>query len=301
MLASPLASGLFHRAISQSGAPFSNKMKSGEARAEEVLLQVLVNDGSASTISEARRLLRGKDGEWARSYLRSKTPAEIYDCYEAGTFGSAGGSNQVFVDGAVIPMSPWKTLARGKYNNVPFMAGANREEAKLFLPLVLSNLDEPELCNLIRDIDPDNPDVTLSDYMNPFNKMIYDPIADISGAGFQVVGVDMPAHLISRRQDHVYAYRFGWDQEPEPLDFVIGAGHGVEMPFMFGNFQTGPDDVLRFAWSEENKAGREELSKRMMSYWANFAKTGDPNGPGLPEWKPYSNMPGHNRMVLDVE
>jgi len=302
LLASPLAAGLFHQAISQSGAPFFTDLESGEERAEKVLHQLLINDGHANSPEGAQRFLRDQEKAWIAAYLRSKSAEEIFACYEKGTFGTVNGSSQLFVDGTVLVMSPGKSLKSGDYHQVPFLAGNNKEEAKLFLPLMIGDIAEVSLCRMIQDIDPDHPQVKLSDYLSPLDRVIYNPIGRLSGIGFQFVGVDVPAKRMARHQEGIYAYRFDWDEEPAPLDYVIGAGHGVEIAFVFGNFQADPDSVLRFAWSEANRGGRLELSERMMTYWANFARTGNPNGAGLPEWKPYSKRPGApKRILLDAE
>ena len=98
----------------------------------------------------------------------------------------------------------------------------------------------------------------------------------------------------------VYGYRWDWDEEPTKggadLSGMIGAAHGLEIPFVFGHFQMGPLNIL---FTEENRAGREELSRAMMSYWANFAKTGDPNCAAIPRWEPYG-LPRRQTMVFDV-
>jgi len=285
MLVSPLAAGLFHRAISQSGAPFTNKLKDGEARAHTVLLDLVVNDKLASSESEAENFIRNKDNNWISDYLRKKRPEEIYGRYKKGPFGNLSGSNQIFVDGHVIPEKPTELLAKGKYNKTPFIAGNNREEAKLFLPMMLSDLDDAKLCGMIRDMNPENPEVTVRDYMKFYDKIIYNPLAKFSAASFKAMGVTGPARKMSKYQDEIFVYRFDWDEEAKPLDYVVGAAHGMDLAFMFGNFLSDSQSALRFAWNEKNKAGRINLSKRMMAYWANFARTGNPNGNGLPEWK----------------
>ena len=87
------------------------------------------------------------------------------------------------------------------------------------------------------------------------------------------------------------------------MDFLVGAGHTMEIPFIFNNFQLDEESVMRFAWSEENRPAREELSHAMMTYWANFARTGDPNAPhaDLPVWHAWPNESGvPKRMILDT-
>jgi para-nitrobenzyl esterase len=98
----------------------------------------------------------------------------------------------------------------------------------------------------------------------------------------------------------VYVYRFDWDEEPTilggDLGRMIGASHVFEIPFVFGHFDLGREANAAFA--EENEPGRRELSAQMMSYWAEFARSGSP-GKGrrgdLPEWRP---SPGF--LVLDT-
>jgi para-nitrobenzyl esterase len=88
----------------------------------------------------------------------------------------------------------------------------------------------------------------------------------------------------------VWAYRWDWDEEPRipwlyDGGFVIGAAHGLEIPFVFGHWDVGPE--TRSLFNALNREGREALSLAMMSYWAEFAYAGSP-GRGragdLPEW-----------------
>jgi len=298
MLASPLAAGLFHRAISQSGMPFSNELKNGEAKAGSVLTKLLMQDKLASSRSEAENFIRNKDNSWIADYFRKKSSEEIFGCYRRVVFGNLLDSNMIFVDGHVLPGKPSELLAKGSYNRTPFLAGNNREEAKLFLPLLLSDLDDSKLCTMIQDMNPEHPQVRIRDYMGPFDKLVYNPLAKIGTAGFKLLGVSGPAKKMSRHQDDIFIYRFDWDEEPKPMDYVIGAAHGMELAFIFGNFLGDRDSTLRFAWSEENQTNRIELSRIMMSYWANFMRTGNPNGPGLPQWNSWSNQPGAPKRVV---
>ena len=274
MLASPLAAGLFHRAISESGAPFGNAFEKADKKAGDVLVQLIRKEGLAATEAEAQNYLDKKDDAWISSYLRSKTAAEILACYEAGPLGNIRDFNPVFVDGTVLPLNPFSALRQGKYNHVPVLLGSNAEELKLFLPFRMSKLTEAELCQLIKEMDANAPSLRLADQLKPSKWPLYHAFGILGGIGFQCAGVDLPAHFLCAHQDGVYAYRFNWANEPKPFDFLIGAGHAMEMPFVFGNFHKGQDSILRFAWSDANRSERKKLSSVMMSCWANFARTG---------------------------
>jgi para-nitrobenzyl esterase len=103
----------------------------------------------------------------------------------------------------------------------------------------------------------------------------------------------------------VYAYRWDWDEEPRlPLlsdgSKLIGAAHGLEIAFVFGHFDLGPESSRLFtSW---NREGREALSAQMMSYWAEFAHSGAPGrgrGGDLPEWRAWDDTaPGAPKYAV---
>jgi para-nitrobenzyl esterase len=102
----------------------------------------------------------------------------------------------------------------------------------------------------------------------------------------------------------VFAYRFDWDEEPTlllaDLSVLLGAAHLFEVPFVFGHWDIGPRTGMIFV--EDNEPGRIELSAPMMSYWAQFAYTGDP-GRGrdgsLSRWSAWdSRRPDGNKFIV---
>jgi para-nitrobenzyl esterase len=145
---------------------------------------------------------------------------------------------------------------------VPTILGTNRDENKLFLLFVSPHVRR--LFGLpLWLIDGD----------------AYDLSAEYQSKSWKAAGVDEPAAAMRKaRSAPVFAYRFDWDEEPTVLwaDFsrMLGAAHALEIPFVFGTLDLGRGN--RFLWNEEKIPARDALSDAMMSYWTQFAYTGDP-------------------------
>jgi len=238
-----------------------------------------------------------------KGILKANLKEDAVDAVEGETdeaMLSLGSFGKVIHDGTVFLEDDWDDLfLNGSYTQVPLLIGNNSEEANFFLIFFLTELSPGDFSDLIQAYDPDDPQITASDIVE--NPVGYELTAGVwnllLGKGFLTNRV---AKRASQHQD-VYAYEFRWNEEPEPFDDLIGAGHAIEIPFVFGNFI--PGGILRVLWSEANRPGREQLSEAMMAYWANFARTGDPNtgDADLPLWETWTNAPlSPKRMILDA-
>ena len=284
LLVSPLARGLFHRAIVQSGGLRSSSVAEAEnlagdpdpghaSSSSEVLLRLLAAS-EAGDPDAARARLDAMSAADVGAWLRARSDREILAAYES--FGGTGmlSMPKVFRDGHVLPAQELQVaLAAGRYNRVPVMTGTNRDEAKLFQSF------DPEYVRSVFKVpvwvkDPER----------------YERQAAYRSLMWKAASVDEPAAVMRGVQGHgVFAYRFDWDELPSflwlDLSRLLGAAHAFEIPFVFGSFDLGWAN--RFLWSERSAPGRDALSAAMMSYWAQFAYTGDP-GSGrsgaLPRW-----------------
>ena len=278
LLASPRAKGLFHRAIIQSGSFRSEPAADAEG---------VTDGGPASATVVARRIL-GPGKPVDGPALRAAPLAAVFGAYK--TANGQIDPLRVIADGVTLPVDGVSAGLDNpaNYNAVPVMTGANRDEIKLF------NALNPEFVWRLFGVLPMARD-----------QAYYDAVSDYPSRMWRANAVDGPAaRMVAGGQPAVWAYRFDWDEEGRvlftDLGKLLGAGHSLEIPFVFGHFKLlGAFD--RFAFTKGNAPGRIALSDAMMSYWVNFAATGAP-GRGvkgdLPEWKTWSNASGAERIML---
>jgi para-nitrobenzyl esterase len=282
LMISPLAEKLFHKAMAQSGRLVTVPVADGEASAHNVLLKLLVNDGTAAYEAEAGIYLEGVSNAEIEAYLRSKTAEELWVCHEQMGFGLLF-FPFTFEDGTVIAASGFDTFQSGTYpNKVPIILGSNKEELKIFL------------------------------FMDPYlvgKDNLYQVVATYGSDLWKADGVDGVARKLSSYEDRpdVYVYQFLWGAGgdvgespiPDPWGFKLGAYHTLDIPFFLGNQSSG-GPIADWVFTEENRVGREALSEAMMAYVAQFARRGDPNGPGsdLPQWKPWSGGADEPKGIL---
>ncbi|NNL64817.1 MAG: carboxylesterase family protein [Myxococcales bacterium] len=303
LLLSRPANGLFHRAIAQSGgtgtiAParaenWNDDLIPGDPNSSnEVLAKLLVADGTAADRDAARAHLATLDDWEIAEYLRGQSNLEILLQYsEDPTEGIE--APQMFADGHVLPrQDALGRFQRGGWNQVPVILGSNRDENKLFRAF------DPELADMRFGLIPDIRDPERFDALTEHLSLMW-----------KVSGVDAPAQAMqTKHAGQVWAYRFDWDEELSlpgvRLAEALGASHGFEIPFVFGHFDLGPAAIGLF--TPLNRGARKELSARMMSYWAEFAYSGDP-GQGrdgtLPRWLPWddSSPEAHRYVIFDTE
>ncbi len=282
LLESPLAKGLFQRALIQSCMNYTESIETGDAKAHEVLLTLLVNDEKVIDHSEAETHLQSMSANEIQSYLRSKSPDEILACYEQREFGEVINPN-LFADGSVIVADGADAFKKGTYpNKIPLMLGSNKEELKMFLYMVKSFEGKDEL---------------------------YQAVTSYGSALWKAVGVDEMARQISSNPDQppVYVYQFTWGAYkedgsspiPDPYDLNIGTAHTLDQAFFLGN---PIFNVFMTSWvfTDKNRPGREALTEDIMAYVVQFARTSNPNNPSgdLPQWKPWINEPDMPKCIL---
>jgi para-nitrobenzyl esterase len=292
LLASPLAQGLFHRAISESGVIREKTPAQGEEHVNAVIEKLLVKDGSAPDKSAAAAKLKGMSSEAIARYLRSKSAKELLETYPEGPSRGMINFPNWLADGTVMPVDFYAAMKAGTYNKVPVILGTNKEEMKLFLLL-----SDPLFTPWVAD---------GSIFKDPARGELYELVAKYQTEDWKIMAVDSLARILRSHDDQpgVYTYEFLWGAGgmknsvmPRPYGMLMGSCHGMELDFVFG---TEAASLGGYAFSRKNRPGRVALSNAMMAYWARFARTGDPNrgGTDLPEWKPWSNEQGAPKGIL---
>lgn len=273
MVASPLAQGLFHRAIMQSGAciEFQADLKqatpsnpeSGEALGQRAS-QMLGCDGAADELA----------------CLRALDPAFIYDTLDPSVTNLESGDRYGPVtDGYVFPKVPFDAISAGEHNKVPMLIGSNRDEGAAFRPQIAALINSVAAYQFIlEDVYDDDADLVING-----------PAADVlalypatteaeAEAAFEEIYTDTSFVCTARRIGRIFAdqgqsvWRYEFARVPPALSF-LGAFHGAEIAYVFKNFNEAyynGDDLA--------------LGTLMQPYWVSFAKTGDPNGAPSLTW-----------------
>jgi para-nitrobenzyl esterase len=288
LLVSPLAKGLFHKAISQSGYTTS-------ISAQKAYKQTEYSDTSVNTSSEfVRKTLSKFDNKPTdtRQMLLALSVEDIYQEY----IGKSNLNIPLLTnDGIVIPRIGLKNALSKKEHvqDIPFIAGSNRDEVKLWLgsATYFVELKFSFLGNIFNV-----PRVKLKD------KDAFEAFNYYRSNAWQIRGVDEPlSALKSAGFNNLYAYRYDWDDHRKYLigDFqeLIGAAHATEIPLLTGNNKlVGEYGFFIYP----NGPSKRFTSKNMMKFWTHFAKTGTPGSSsnGI-KWNSYFNEGNKSYLIID--
>lgn len=273
LMASPLARGLFQRAIGESGGMFEPM-----ALAPGYRLAQAEQDGVAYAASLGARSLAD---------LRRLPAADLLK-------GAAASVSHVVIDGYVLPEEPYGVFAAGRQNDVALLVGSNAEEARPFIDL--GAVKAATFAAGLPGFWP--PPLRSADFLALYPHATDDQARRARVEAESDLRFGWDAWTWARLQARtgrgpVYAYRFE-RRPPVPADSIYagwGAGHFVELWYVFGHLDRQP-----WAWTPADR----RLAGLMSGYWTRFARTGDPNGPGLPPWPRFGQGDG-TLLRLDGE
>ncbi len=260
LCASPLAKGLFHGAISQSGGSF------GPPRL---------------TTFPGENLKRLTDAENAgAAYVQNAGFSSIAEMRKvnADKLPAIRGLAWPIIDGWVIPDDQYKLYGAKKYNDVPILVGYNSDEGASFSP-------------------PKTPEDYINGVKHRYGKFADDLIKayPVGTSNVPKTARDLARDAAFGWQTWIWArlhakmgktkaYYYYFDQHPDfPADsprFGYGSPHGQDVGFVFQHLNPN---------SQNATVTDQQVSEVMATYWTNFAKYGHPNGNGVPNWPAFSD------------
>ena len=270
-LASPRSHGLFDRAIVQSGACDNEVLTRSEAR-----------QFGARAVDK----LGCTDAADVAACLRQRPPARLVETLEGvGAQLDARVSDRPWnpVTGTkMLPHQPGEALRDGSAARVPLLVGGTRDEMRGFVFGQAGDATEEEYRSLIVSLFSDRADEVLAEYPTAGYDSPALALATVHsdwGGQIGACPVLRTAEAASAHQP-VYVYEFAEDSGQAPGGFPLGAYHGLDVPYTWTLNGYNPYPPLN--------AEQSQLSATMIDYWASFAHTGDPNGPGRPHWPEYA-------------
>jgi para-nitrobenzyl esterase len=301
LLLSPLAQGLFQRAISQSGMLITTPITSAENAVDaqqpgsvnsstELLSRLLQADAIAPDRDKALQILAQWNGERVMAYLRAKSPLELLEQMQGTQMGLYPAPN-LLRDGLVLPAGePLQHLQRGEFNRVPVILGTNRDEMKTMM------MRDPDFTNPLFGAVPRVTDQPL-----------YDRVTGYGSNMWKAIGADEPARaMYAAGHRDIFVYRFDWDEMAPmwlmDLSALLGAGHSLEIPFVFNDMDNEMTYMPLAIIDDDNRADAEPLARAMSAYWGAFAHSGNPGGNAtakFPGWQPWRAKEGF--LIFDTQ
>ena len=284
LLTIPSANGLFQKAISHSGGGRDGVLTGRPINKENASQYYPV---SAETIGINFALKHGIEGTDAAALAKLRA-LKVEEIVDGGQENNGQGGPRIYsgpiLDGKLVVETSGSAYKAGRQARVPLMIGNN--SAEIGGGFVNPCKSKEELFSLFGELkgeakvayDPDG-NREFAEVVTMFNtdKVWAEP-ARFTSASFAAVG------------DPAYIFLFSYVPSAMKERMKFGPGHGTDISFVFDNLGARPGSTP----TPEDK----EVARMMNAYWVNFAKTGDPNGEGVPKWPVYSTK---KNEILDIQ
>ncbi len=284
LLTIPAAKGLFQKAISHSGGGRDGVLTGRPISKENASLYYPVSAETIGINFARKHGIEGTDAA-ALAKLRAMKVEEIVDGgQETDGQGGPRTYSGPILDGKLVVETSESAYKAGRQARVPLMIGNN--SAEIGGGFVNASSSKEELFSRFGELegeakaayDPDG-NKDFAEVQTRFNtdKVWAEP-ARFTASSFAAVG------------DPAYIFLFSYVPASMKERMRFGPGHGTDISYVFDNLGARPGSTP----AQEDK----EVARMMNAYWVNFAKTGDPNGLGLPKWPVYSSK---KNEILDIQ
>jgi para-nitrobenzyl esterase len=287
LLTSGKVTGLVNRAIIESGPCSDFLPRNG-------LAPGIPADPLFAPLSQIQ-----DQGQQAAVQLACPNTADVLGCLRAKPTKSLADADYMAefsfpaYDSAFLPDEPGSALRAGKLPPVPIMVGNTDDEMRLYVAAAIAagtTYDLPRYHQLMADsYGPQAPAVEAAYPPGTTDTTAATAwAAALTDQGF-LCGTTGDERALADQGHDVYGFVFADEHAPvspdypNPPNFPLGAMHGSELSYLFG--------------PPSGDARQRQLSTEMVAYWTNFAHTGNPNGSGLPEWKPFQASKSAQRLA----
>lgn len=278
LMASPLSRDLFQQAVGESGAFFG----------------AVGGRGMASLAESEKQGVKFATAIGAKSLaeLRAKSSADLL---KDATKNSAGFWPNV--DGYFLPTDVQTIFAEGKQSQIPLLAGWNADEVRMMVMMAKEKPNAKTFPEHLRQQFKDNADGALKVYAASNDEEALRSAGDLASDSFIVFGTWKWLEMQTKTGKPVY--RFEFDRTvpiPDAMKSMapgvksFGSAHASELEYVFKTLPSKKAD-----WQPDD----QKVAETMNDYWANFIKTGDPNGAGLAEWPNFTKT--HEVMHIDTD
>lgn len=279
------ARGLFHKAISESGGGRDGVLTGRPIRKENADPLYTVSAESIGINFARKKGIEGTDAA-ALAKLRDLSVEEIVDGgQETDGEGGPRTYSGPILDGKLVVETAESAYKAGRQADVPLIIG--NTSAEVGGSFVNNSSSKEELFSLFGQLK----DEARAAYDPDGNKEFAEVITKFNTNWAWGEPARMTAKTFVAAGNPAYMYLFSYVPEAMQERMRFGAGHGSEISYVFNNLDARRGDT-------EPTTEEQKLAQVMNTYWANFAKKGDPNGASVPEWPVYNTQ---NEMILEIE
>jgi para-nitrobenzyl esterase len=283
LLAIPAATGLFHRAIIQSGASVRFRTKERAVKLTELVLKELdIPVEQLRTASVERLLAAIKPAE----RTLGPSPFRLFDRYPFGPV----------VDGNVLPRQPFDPDATDIMGDIPLIIGDMKDETASFLApddLVWHrSLTEAQMVDRVHALAGADTERVVAVYRrlypgaSPADRLI----STTTDCNFRIRSLVLAQRRVAKAAAPVWMYSFNW--ETPVLGGKMKAPHAMDVPFTF--------DTIDLTNATDGGDTSKRLAQTMSGVWAAFARNGRPDHPSIPHWPAYG-VPERSTLIFDAD